>query len=272
MKPSKQAELYYRQQMQQLVKVMQGIVIEELKNDTLNDSNSLEFAGFNDSLFSKGVERLAAQLDRITIRLESLNINAFAQMISEGFLSRLNRNNNRVMTNNIKRSTGIDLASQIDTGDIRQLLNVKIAENTALIKSIKNEYIEDIGKVVRDNLLAGERSTTLITEIKERGKVSENRAKLIARTETSKVNSQITQLRAEALGSKTYVWSTVIDERTRDDHKVMDGKLCKFSDPTVFSDDDGQTWKKRRAIGGVEINPGEIYNCRCVSMPVINFG
>lgn len=261
MKPSKQAELYYRQQMQQLVKVMQGIVIEELKNDTLNDS-----------LFSKGVERLAAQLDRITIRLESLNINAFAQMISEGFLSRLNRNNNRVMTNNIKRSTGIDLAGQIDTGDIKQLLNVKIAENTALIKSIKNEYIEDIGKVVRDNLLAGERSTTLITEIKERGKVSENRAKLIARTETSKVNSQITQLRAEALGSKTYVWSTVIDERTRGDHKVMDGKLCKFSDPTVYSDDDGQTWKKRKSIGGVEINPGEIYNCRCVSMPVVSFG
>lgn len=242
---------------------MQDIVVSELNNDAVV---------VNDALFTKGVELLAAQMNRITKRLEEMNINNFAAQLAQGFLNRLNRNNQRSMASNIERTTGVDLKMAVNSSELDQLLNIKIAENVALINSIKNEYIEDIGKVVRDNLLAGERSTTLITEIKERGKVSENRAKLIARTETSKVNSQITQLRAEALGSKTYVWSTVIDERTRDDHKVMDGKLCKFSDPTVYSDDDGQTWKKRRSIGGVEINPGEIYNCRCSSMPVVTWG
>ncbi len=176
------------------------------------------------------------------------------------------------MDGNIKRATGIDITGPANTPDIRELLDVKIAENVALISSIKTEYINDIGKIVRDNVINGERSTRLITEIKERGKVTESRAKLIARTETAKVNSQLTQLRAESLGSKYYIWSASNDERTRPDHEVMDGKYCKFDDDTVYSDDQGKTWKKRSSIGGVEQAPGIPINCRCVHLPVVNFG
>lgn len=242
---------------------MQAIVVEELNNDSLP---------INDALFSKGVELLAAQLDRITKRLESLDISSFSERLANGFLSRLDRNSARTMQSNLRNSTGVDLGTEIRSSDIDQLLKVKISENAALITSIKNEYVEDVGKIIRDNVLNGERSSRLITEIKERGGVSENRAKVIARTETSKVNAQLTRLRSEALGSKTYVWSTVIDERTRHDHVVMDGKLCRFDDPTVYSDDDGKTWKPRKNIGGVEILAGDIYNCRCTALPVVSFG
>ena len=262
-KPSKQAEVYYRRQLSQLIKVMQDIVVSELNNDAVV---------VNDALFTKGVELLAAQMNRITKRLEEMNINNFASQLAQGFLNRLNRNNQRSMTSNIERTTGVDLKMAVNSSELDQLLNIKIAENVALINSIKNEYIQDVGKVIRDNVLNGERSTRLITEIKERGQVTESRAKLIARTETSKVNAQITQLRAESLGAKTYVWSASMDERTRTDHKAMDGKLCRWDDVTVYSDDDGKTWKKRSSIGGVEINPGEIWNCRCTSMPIVTWG
>lgn len=243
-----------------LVKTMQQIVLEELQRDTLNDA-----------LFTKGVELLAAQMNRVMDRLEGLNINAFASQLANGFLTRLNRNNSRSFNSNIKNTTGVDLGSQINTLEMQQLLDVKTAENVALIKSIKNQYIEQVGAVIRENVVSGQRSTTLITEIKERGNVSESRAKLIARTETAKTTSQITQLRSEALGSTTYYWSASGDERTRPDHQAMDGMLCKWSDDTVYSDDGGKTWKKRSAIGGVEIKPGEIYNCRCTSMPVVSW-
>lgn len=242
---------------------MQEIVVEELKDDSLT---------VNDALFTKGVELLAAQMTRINQRLEALNISIFATQLAKGFLSRLNRNNQRSMAKNIERSTGVNLAGQLQRDDLSDLLEVRTAEGVALITSIKTEYINDIGKILRDNVINGERSTRLISEIKERGKVTENRAKLIARTETARINGQITQIRAEALGSTTYVWSASLDERTRPDHRVMDGKLCKFNDHTVYSDDDGATWKKRSGIGGVEINPGEIYNCRCTAMPVVNWG
>lgn len=243
-----------------LVKTMQQIVLEELQRDTLNDA-----------LFTKGVELLAAQMNRVMERLEGLNINAFASQLASGFLTRLNRNNSRSFNSNIKNTTGVDLGSQINTPEMQQLLDVKTAENVALIKSIKNQYIEQVGAVIRENVVSGQRSTTLITEIKERGNVSESRAKLIARTETAKTTSQITQLRSEALGATTYYWSSSGDERTRPDHQAMDGMLCKWSDDTVYSDDGGKTWKKRSAIGGVEIKPGEIFNCRCTSMPLVSW-
>jgi len=155
-------------------------------------------------LLKKAFNFLAAQLTKINARLDQLNIAAFAENLARGFLSRLDRNNARSMSKNIQNATGVDLAGQIRSDDIDTLLEVRIAENAALITSIKNQYAEEVGKVVRDNILAGERSTRLITEIKEKGKVSESRAKLIARTETSRVNAQITRLRSEALGSKTY--------------------------------------------------------------------
>ena len=47
--------------------------------------------------------------------------------------------------------------------------------------------------------------------------------------------------------------------------------LCKWSDPTVYSDDNGVTWKKRSAIGGVELHAGKDYQCRCNALPQVNF-
>lgn len=254
--------------MDYLIKELQAIVLSELRDDSEQLPASLTV---NDASIKRGVELLGAQLSRINAKLNALNITAFAENLARGFLDRLNRNNARSMQSNIKNSTGVDLGAVVRSEDLDQLLTVRIAENAALITSIKNEYVEDVGKRIRDNILAGERSTTLITEIKERGNVTANRAKLIARTETSRVNAQITRLRSEALGSKTYVWSTVIDERTRRDHVVMDGRLCRFDDPSVFSDDNGVTWRKRSEIGGVEILAGDIYNCRCTSLPVVSF-
>lgn len=251
---------------------MQEIVISELNNDEVVQPSNPASLTVNDASIKRGIELLAAQLTRINARFDAFNVASFAQQLARGFLSRLDRNNARVMSKNIQNVTGIDLAGQIRSRNLDQLLEVRIAENAALITSIKNDYVQDVGKVIRDNLLAGERSTRLITEIKDRGGVTENRAKLIARTETSRINSQITQLRSEALGSTTYIWSTVIDERTRNDHRVMDGKLCKFNDVTVFSDDDGETWRKRSEIGGVEILPGDIFNCRCAILAQVSFG
>lgn len=243
---------------------MQKIVIDGLNDDTVV---------VNDALFSKGTEILAAQMNRILARLESLNINSFAAMITQGFLSRLNRNNQKSMTSNVMRSTGVDLAGAMQQApEIAKFMEVKTAENAALIKSIKNEYVDNISKVIRDNVMAGERSTRLITEIKDRGGVSERKAKFIARDQTAKANSDLTQIRAEALGAKTYIWSGSLDERERTDHLAMEGKLCRWDDPTVYSDDDGATWKKRSAIGGVELQVGKDYNCRCVALPVVNWG
>lgn len=254
---------------------MQSLVVRELQNDTLNDSEGWDLktpsSHFGDSLFSKGVELLAKQMNRALSVLEAMDINGIASMMARGFLSRLDRNNENSLKSNLRNTVGIDLQGQIRAEGLDQALNIKIAENVALIKSVKDEYKENIGKLLRDNVMNGERPSNIVTQIKDIGNVTKSRAKFIARDQTAKANADITQLRSEALGSKTYIWSSTNDERSRPDHDAMDGKLCQWSDPSTYSDDDGKTWKKRSAIGGVNLHPGRDFQCRCVSLPVVTW-
>jgi len=243
-----------------LVDLMQGIVVEELQNDTLNDA-----------LFSKGVSLLAKQMDRFLDRLEAMDINNIATRIARGFVERMNINSGVSMNKNIQSVSGIDLPRIVRNEGIEQLIEIKAAENAALIKSIKDEYKEKVSKLVRDNVMNGERPSNIVTQIKEIGGMSKGRAKTVARTESAKLNADIVQIRAEAIGSKTYIWSASMDERTRASHKVLDGMLCKFDDNTVYSDDDGKTWKKRSSIGAEEQMAGKSYNCRCVILPVVKW-
>lgn len=240
---------------------MQDMVVSELQNDTLNDA-----------LFSKGAELLARQMQRISDKLEALDINGIAAMMARGFLDRLDRNNENSMKANINNTIGVDLPGQIRAEGLEQALAVKMAENVALIKSVKDEYKEKVGKLLRDNVMDGQRPSNIVTQIKEVGNVSKSRARFIARDQTAKANSDITQLRAEALGAKMYVWSSSNDERSRPDHDVLDGMYCKYGDSSVFSDDQGKTWKKRSTIGAVEDVAGHPINCRCVQLPVISWG
>ena len=103
--------------------------------------------------------------------------------------------------------------------------------------------------------------------------MTESRARLIARDQVSKLNGQITQGRNQALGLDLYVWSDSSDERVRESHDVMDGKVCRWDDPTVYADtvEDAQAgrWKSRASIGGVDQHPGQDFQCRCVSRAVI---
>jgi SPP1 gp7 family putative phage head morphogenesis protein len=221
----------------------------------------------NDALFSKALGFLSSAVDRAMKKLEDFNINDYAQSVSKGFLSRLNRNNDDSTRKNLKNNMGVDLQTQIVHEDIDDALDMAIKNNVALIKSIKNDYISDIGAVLRKNVLEGGRSTNLITQIKDRGNVHVNQAKFIARDQTAKINADLTEIRSKALGSSTYTWSGSMDERERKTHKSMEGMLCKWSDPTVYSDDNGVTWKKRSAIGAVELHPGKDFQCRCVSIP-----
>ena len=234
---------------------MQQIVIDELQNDTLNDA-----------LFSKGVELLARQMNRILDRLESMDINNFATRLARGFTTRLNQNSSNSFNSNIKNSVGLDLNRIVSTPELNDALNMAIINNTALIKSIKDEYKDNVSKLLRDNVFNGERPTNIVTQIKDIGGVSKSKAKFVARDQTAKINSDLVEIRAKAIGSDTYYWSGSMDERERPSHKVMEGMLCKWSDPTVYSDDDGATWNKRSAIGGVELHAGRDYNCRCVSI------
>ncbi|MED6004922.1 MULTISPECIES: phage minor head protein [Enterobacteriaceae] len=260
--PSKQLEVRYRRELDALLRMMLEIALDEIrKEDPINDALPDYF------------KSLTAKMNRIFDKLDSLDLGAIASSIANRVVGTANRINAQRFDKQASKTVGIDLQGALSSSGkaVQDQLEIDRQLNASLIKSVATEFKQDIADTIMANVQSGERSTNLITQIKERYGVSQSRAKLIARDQTSKLNGSLTKARSQALGSKTYIWSGVGDERERDTHRAMNGKLCRWDDPTVYSDDDGKTWKKRRQIGGVELHPTEDYQCRCAALAQVEF-
>ena len=259
---SKQLEVRYRNELDALLKLMLNIALDELrKEDPINDALPDYF------------KSLTAKMNRIFDKLDSIDLGAIASSISTRIVGTANRVNAERFDRQAGKMFGIDLKGALASSGkaVQDQLEIDRQLNASLIKSVATEFKQEIADTIMANVQSGERSTNLITQIKERYHVSQSRAKLIARDQTSKLNGSLVKARSEALGAKTYIWSCVMDERAREDHKAMNGKLCRFDDRTVYSDDGGKTWKKRKQIGGEEAHPTEAVNCRCAALPIVEF-
>lgn len=153
---------------------------------------------------------------------------------------------------------------------LQDQLNSWAVTNTNLITKIADDTRVNIEREIRDGFQQGKRIESIRKEILantalDKGvfKDTRTRAELIARTETAKLNGQLTQLRQNELGIDRYTWRDVNDERVRVSHSTMDGRLCDWTNSLVYSDDGGKTWNQRSSIGGVELHPGFDFNCRC---------
>lgn len=257
--PSKRTEVWYRDRLSDFIDDMTQIVIDELNKPTLNDAP--------DTTPLSITSRLAAVMQR----LASISITEIAARLSAGLVSRANQQNKEQAQRTFFQAFGIDLTGMLGDGAIKGKMEQAVRENVDLITSIHTDFINDIGEKVFGNLLAGGRHENLIDIIRERGNVTKSRAKLIARDQTSKLNADLTEARNVALGLDIYEWSGTGDERERNSHFVLNGMLCKYSDPTVYSDDGGKSWKKRSSIGAFIGKPGEDYQCRCLSLSYVSW-
>lgn len=257
--PSKRAEVYYRSQIDALIESMLDQILKSVRKPKLTDSEEVG----NDDYIANLLAALTA--------LSNQDISQSATRVAMAFVARSNTQNKERFTRSIQRAKGIDVSNIINSMDLGDTMAKAIKENIDLIQSIKTDFINDIGAQVFEDFKKGKRQSDLIADIHERGNVTKNRAKFIARDQTAKTNASLNEARDRKLGIDEYEWSGVADERERASHFVLNGMLCKYSDPSVYSDDDGKTWKKRSSIGAYIGAPGTDYQCRCLSKPKINF-
>ena len=170
--------------------------------------------------------------------------------------------NTKQFKQSIKTVVGVDPISK--NQGYQTLIQSWSKENSRLITSIQSNLLDDVAGVTQRGMSAGKSINDISKEIKGRYGVTKSRARTIARTETAKLNSNLTKVRNQELGIKTYFWATSNDERVRDSHRALNGMLCKWDDDRVYSDDEGKSWKRR--TGKMFIGkPGDDINCRCTS-------
>lgn len=160
-----------------------------------------------------------------------------------------------------------DTTKELTPKDLEIRLNPRIAaslkdtysENMDLnIKDWHDEQVMRLRSKVAKNVAIGYRAENLIQDIQTENRVSYNKAKFLARQETSLMVAKYRQAKYEDIGLRRYMWSSSNDQRVRPDHRELHGKIFSFDKPPISNKDTGE-----------RNNPGEDYGCRCTAIPIV---
>lgn len=210
---------------------------------------------------------LANELKAILDRVE-FEYNISAEDVMSRWSGTIDDTTKIAMNYALSKSLGVDVSVLYDQKKISDVLAMGGMEASQLIRTIPGEYLGHVARAVNNNFkgVPLPEGRTLIQQITHLSGVSENRAKIIARDQTSKLQGILTQVRQESIGIDEYLWRNSKDQRVvgnpsgrypkgnaiHMNHWVREGKRYKWSDPPA----DG--------------HPGQAILCRCWAEAVLN--
>lgn len=196
----------------------------------------------------------ASTLEEAFDRLRSnyVNIGVLAKIAADEFVTSANAANKQRFYKALESSIGINLQSIIQNEDLTDTLIATTRENVSLIESIPSEYFKKIETIVFTGTTQGSTAGSLIKQIVDLGQSTTKRAKLIARDQSTKLNSALNQQRQQNLGVDEYIWRTADDGRVRESHASKNGQTFK--------------WDKPPSDTG---HPGHDIQCRCIAQAII---
>jgi len=189
------------------------------------------------------------------LRQYAETIKPWAGSVAEGMVATVAQKDEAAW-DKLGKDIGRELRKELRTAPTGAALQAFMREQVKLIKSLPEEAADRVMHVVAVAAVEGKRADAVMKDIMETGKVTESRARLIARTEVARVASGLTMMRAKHVGSTHYVWRTSGDADVRESHKKMAGKVVAWDEPP-------------------EVDPGKRYhagmfpNCRCYPEPIL---
>jgi hypothetical protein len=238
--------------------------------------------------------RTDAWPDELSVQLNKLSeeydiISKQSQDIAAGAFEAVNGVSHREWYAIAKRVLGVDLF-QFEPW-IKDEAKAFIHINTDLITKLQSDTQSDISRIVMGGFREGNRWETLRDEITGTTDLGpgvfdkvETRAELIARDQCTKLYADVGEKRQQNAGLEWYTWRTMEDERVvgtpggrypegstgHRNHYLMDGKICKWSDPTIYADNIAAAkagrWKARTEKMP-KAHPGKEIQCRCYADP-----
>jgi len=198
-------------------------------------------------------EKISGLIDRIPSRV-SAAVDSLKYSIEKPLAAM-----NYQATQDLK-NTGIILdvtpeLSQNIINDYTNNLNISI-------KNWEPKQTERLRGMIEKNILSGYNRLELIDQISNEYGVTNNKAKFLARQETTLLTSTVRDSRYQGAGVRKFRWSATGgksgDGRTRTLHRKLHGQTFFYSSPPII---DEQT--------GGRGTPGKAYGCRCGAIPVL---
>jgi SPP1 gp7 family putative phage head morphogenesis protein len=157
----------------------------------------------------------------------------------------------------LRAAVGVDVP--LREGQLGAQLETWTARNVSLIKTVPQRYFAQVEAKVLDGVEQGRRWEEIARDLEERYSVAESTAKLIARDQVGKLYGGLNRFRQTELGIDRFGWETMNDNRVRDTHQHLQGRLYDWDDPP--NPDTGEP------AGDDGVIPGEEINCRCYARP-----
>lgn len=160
----------------------------------------------------------------------------------------------------VERTLGVKILSgYYDETFYKELLEQWFRENMQMISSIPQELVRQIRDILWEDITNRATTEQMAQHIRHTCKVSESKAKFIARDQVGKLQSRLTMQQQKDAGVREYIWSSKNDSKVRNQHRKLNGKKFSWDSPPISDPKTGR-----------RCHPGEDYGCRCVALPVFN--
>jgi SPP1 gp7 family putative phage head morphogenesis protein len=214
-------------------------------------------------------DSISSILDRLTHLANAEFIRDYARMLSSRMITHVRASNARSwqqaaaqagMGREIYEALQEELQSSVGQR-VRNLID----ENARLISSVPSQVATSLNREIANLQQRGLRPEAIAAHIRQRApQLTKSRIALIARTETSKASTALTQARSESVGIPAYEWETSQDQRVRTSHKKMQGVIVFWNDPPSPEALIGEN----SSLG--HYHAGNCPNCRCDALPIIS--
>lgn len=197
-------------------------------------------------------DQITTALSALVDKWQSPDFRGIADRLAAQFVGGVNTWNAKKFGTDMKRF-GIDVFG--DAPELNDFIRLSVANNAQLIKSIPEQYLNQVQSIVLSNVQAGARSSDIVKTLSDQFGVTKRRAKVIARDQTAKVNSALAQKRQMSVGFEYFQWIDSDDSRVRSRHEAIANKVTAYGKGIYRYDNPPLSDK------GQPILPGQDYQC-----------
>ena len=144
------------------------------------------------------------------------------------------------------------------TAAMRDAFDAVRAENVGLIRSIAEQHLSQVETAVMQSVSRGRDLASLTQDLTARYGVTKRRAAFIARDQNNKATAVMTRVRHLELGITKAKWlHSAGGKAPRPEHVRFSGQVYDIARGHDFGYGEGP------------VLPGQLINCRCVSVPIV---
>lgn len=183
--------------------------------------------------------------------------------ITNRMISSVNNSSTSAVKQSLKQlSGGVTIPVPELPGALKESITASVNWNVSLIRNIQTKFAQEVEADMMQAIQGQGKTTADVFErlLKVDG-MTQRRAKTIADDQVRKVTSAMNSARVQAAGVTQFRWQhSGGGAEPRELHLKLSGKIFRYDDPPVIDEKTGE-----RGL------PGQLINCRCIAIPVIQF-